>query len=63
MIHPYKNYEKLETWSVLNKAFKKLVSNQDLSLTTHEEYVIGFICEELDKKSLLKKKKIKKRKK
>lgn len=47
-IHLYKKYEKTELWKVLEKSLKDLIKNQDIELTTREEYVIGYLCEKID---------------
>ncbi|MBK7034770.1 MAG: hypothetical protein KBF42_01975 [Chitinophagales bacterium] len=54
---PYDKYKKLEVWKVLKRTIRGQVKNSDILLTTHEDYVIGFIIEKLDKKQLLKTKK------
>jgi hypothetical protein len=45
MNHPYKKYESLSLWSTIKKALADLVENQDVEITTNEEYVIGYLCQ------------------
>jgi hypothetical protein len=56
MNYPYKKYEKTFLWNVLKKAIDELKENQDIEITTKEEYVIGFLCKKIstDKKGLAK---------
>ncbi len=52
MSHPYEKYEGTKLWQVVCDILKDLKDNQDLELTTKEEYVIGYICNEIDNKLL-----------
>jgi hypothetical protein len=56
MNHPYKQYEKTHLWLTLKKALDELEENQDIKITTKEEYVIGFLCKKIsaNKKGLTK---------
>ena len=45
--HPYAKYENSDLWSILKKTVTELVVNEDLTLQTREEYVIGYICKAL----------------
>ena len=47
MAHPYKEFEETQLWSIVNGAVADLEENQDLSLTTGREYVVGYICKKL----------------
>ena len=42
--HPYAAYEGSPLWKVVSKAIKELVKNRDLSETTSQPYVVGYIC-------------------
>jgi hypothetical protein len=57
--HPYKKYENTELWDNIKQSIKDLEGNQDLSLTTLNEYVVGYICQQLDKAQLVKTKSLK----
>ena len=52
--HPYTNYETTKVWKNIKQSIKDLEENQDLSLTEWHEYVVGYICQQLDKDGLLK---------
>lgn len=47
MNHPYEKYEKTEIWTIVSKALIELQKNQDIEITTKEEYVIGFLCKKI----------------
>jgi len=47
MSHPYMEYENTALWIVLQKAINELKENQDIEITTKEEYVIGYLCKSL----------------
>lgn len=51
--HPYTNYEKTKAWESIKRSIKDLEKNQDLSLTEWHEYIVGYICQQLDKDGLL----------
>jgi G:T/U-mismatch repair DNA glycosylase len=42
-INPYKTAEKSPLWSVLDRALSELEENQDIKITTHRDYVVGFL--------------------
>ena len=44
MNHPYKIYENSLLWETIKRGLEELLENQDLELTTREEYVVGFLC-------------------
>lgn len=50
MKHPYEEYEGTVLWESVTKAINDLIENQDLELKTSKEYVIGYICMEINKK-------------
>ena len=52
--HPYKKYENTATWNNIKQSIKELEENQDLSLTEWHEYIVGYICQQLEKENLLK---------
>lgn len=52
MSHPYKKYENTDLWKVVHVCINELLENQDLDLTTKEEYVVGYICKSIDEKIL-----------
>ena len=49
MKSPYDKYKSLKEWNAVEKALKELEKNKDLSITTHPDYVIGFIIKKLNK--------------
>lgn len=52
--HPYVKYENTELWNNIKQSIKDLEENQDLSLTEWHEYVVGYICQQLEKSNLIK---------
>jgi len=46
--HPYVKYENTALWSVVKKAVDELIINQDIELTTKEEYVVGLLCKRIE---------------
>jgi hypothetical protein len=57
--HPYTKYEKTKAWESIKKSIQDLEKNQDISLTEWHEYIVGYICQQLDKDGLMKEKSIK----
>lgn len=57
--HPYKKYEDTELWANIKQSIKDLEKNQDLSLIEWHEYIVGYICKQLDEAKLIKKKHLK----
>jgi hypothetical protein len=47
--HPYIKFEKTKLWSTIKSAVDDLVENQDLEVSTHDKYVIGYICNAVNK--------------
>ncbi len=47
MEHPYKNLEGTAVWLIVDSALADLEENQDLTLTTAREYVVGYLCKSL----------------
>jgi len=52
MNHPYVDLEKTPLWNTVNTAVTDLEKNQDLKLTTAQQYVVGYICKQLVEKNL-----------
>ena len=50
---PYKDSMTHPAWVVIAKALQELESNSDLELQTPSRYVIGYLLQALEKKSLL----------
>ncbi len=46
--NPYKEFEKTETWKILENAIGDLVGNGDLIEKTDRKYLVGYICKLLD---------------
>ena len=53
--HPYEKYENTALWNNLKQSIKELEENQDLTLIEWHEYIVGYICQQLDKANLVKK--------
>ncbi len=51
--HPYVKYEKTKAWESIKQSIKDLEENQDLSLTEWHEYIVGYICQQLEKDSVI----------
>lgn len=47
MKSPYDKNKSLKEWKTIEKALKELEKNKDLTVTTHPDYVIGFIIKKL----------------
>ena len=43
----YDQYKKTNEWALIQKAVRDLISNQDIILTTMEDYVVGYITKQL----------------
>jgi len=48
MDNPYKEYEGTRLWEALSCVIADLESNDDIELHIPQEYVIGYICRELN---------------
>ena len=46
--HPYENFEGTPMWKAVDRAIKALLRNRDIQLTTHREYVVGYICKQIN---------------
>jgi hypothetical protein len=49
MNHPYKQYEGTELWKILSDVLDELNENQDITMTTKREYIVGYMCRKLSK--------------
>ena len=47
MTQPYDKYKTSSEWTIVEKAIRNLMDNNDLELTTKEEYVVGYISKQL----------------
>ena len=47
MPHPYSHYANTELWRTIAQALSELKANRDVTITTADEYVIGFLCHAL----------------
>jgi hypothetical protein len=52
-VHPYTAYEGTPLWKALKKALISLDRNQDISLTEWHQYVVGYLCQELNKQQVV----------
>jgi hypothetical protein len=44
---PYDKYKTTPEWTLVDKALTDLIANQDIALTTQQEYVVGYISKQL----------------
>ena len=49
MDHPYRKFEHTRTWVAVEAALNQLAQNQDVTLHTTREHVVGFLCEQLER--------------
>lgn len=45
---PYDKYRSLPLWELIAKGIDELIENNDLELTTHEDYVIGYLVKKIE---------------
>lgn len=45
---PYEKYRGTALWEAVNNAVEKLVENNDIMEETRRDYIVGFICKELE---------------
>jgi len=50
MTHPYQKYEKTKEWKIISDSLDLLCENQDISINTRKEYIIGYLCSKLNEK-------------
>ncbi len=53
MHHPYKKYEDSWLWETIKNSLAEMQKNNDIIVTTSEEYVIGYFCKKPDEEKLL----------
>jgi len=53
MKHPYVEFEKTPLWKALKAAITDLEKNQDVKLTTTQQHVVGYICQQLFQQKLV----------
>ena len=53
MKHPYLDFENTVVWKELQSELEELIENQDIQLTTANQYVVGSICRRLRDAGLL----------
>jgi hypothetical protein len=46
--HPYQEFEGTKLWKRVNAAINALVLNGDIKETTRREYIVGYICKEIN---------------
>jgi hypothetical protein len=44
---PYDKYKESLEWATVEKAINDLVANQDIEVTTQQEYVVGYVTKEI----------------
>lgn len=44
---PYEKYRNSKLWEVVEKALDALEDNRDINITTHSDYVIGYLVQSL----------------
>jgi hypothetical protein len=52
MEHPYKNFESTKLWSILMKSINELVENNDIDERTPREYIVGYLCKQIEENSI-----------
>jgi len=40
---PYDKYKNLKIWKLLSKCLKELERNNDIQMTTHPDYAVGYL--------------------
>ena len=51
---PYKEFQALEAWRVIDNVIEQLVENKDLVETTPRRYIVGSILKQLSDNKMLK---------
>jgi hypothetical protein len=51
LTHPYSHYANTDLWRAVAQALSELQTNRDITVTTADEYVIGFLCQALSPES------------
>jgi hypothetical protein len=51
--HPYREFENLAAWPIIEQAIGKLVRNKDLIEQTDRRYIVGFVVKALSDNGLL----------
>lgn len=46
---PYEMHRGTPVWKLVDKAINDLVENKDLVETTRRDYIVGYICEKLER--------------
>jgi len=46
---PYDVYKGTRVWMTVERAIQDLVENHDIAETTRREYIVGYICKQLEK--------------
>lgn len=52
-MHPYAKYQHTALWTALAGALVDLQASGEVRVDTASEYVIGYLCRELDAKSVV----------
>ena len=50
---PYKSFERLVAWPVIEDAIKSLVDNKDIIEQTDRRYIVGYLVKQLSDKGVL----------
>jgi len=45
--HPYKKYEALPLWAIVDRAVRALSRNGDIAEQTDRHYIVGFLCKQI----------------
>ena len=53
MKHLYAKYENAKIWKIIERALEDLSKNNDIEISTCKEYVIGFICQQLESENCI----------
>lgn len=47
-VFPYHLYKGTKVWEIVEKAIQDLIGNRDIAETTRRDYIVGYICKQLD---------------
>jgi hypothetical protein len=46
---PYDLYKGTKIWEIVEKAIEDLIANNDIAETTQRDYIVGYICKQLQR--------------
>ena len=48
-VFPYDPYKGTKVWEIVEEAIQDLVKNRDIAEITRRDYVVGYICKQLER--------------